>query len=162
MLKNSHSYCLSLAAITCLVFGSAQVCAQGLPPTSRTVFKCVVAGQTVYSDAPCLGAQKIEVEPTRGLNKSSGRVQEGSDVRRERDREIVAGAIRPITGMDAKQLDSQGRRMKLTAHDQKECRRLEAEIPVLEQKERRVKRESLEELQAQLFSLRRSFRDVGC
>ena len=43
-----------------------------LPPTSRTVYKCQEGAKTVYSDEPCLGAQRINVEPTRGLDKSSG------------------------------------------------------------------------------------------
>jgi len=157
-----HSSRFLLVAIASLVVGSTQVCAQKLPPTSRTVFKGVVAGKTVYSDSPCLGAQKIDVEPTRGLNKSSGRVQEGNDVRREQHREIVADAIRPVTGMDAKQLDSQGRRMKLTAEVQRECRRLDSEIPIAEQEEKRVDLQALVDVQAQLLRMRRSFREQGC
>jgi len=43
-----------------------------LPEPTRTVFKCEEAGKVTYSDAPCLGAQKVDVQPTRGLNKSSG------------------------------------------------------------------------------------------
>ena len=116
----------------------------------------------VYSDAPCLGAQKIDVEPTRGLSKTSGREQVGNDVRREQNREIVADALHPLTGMDAKQLDVQGRRMKLTADAQGECRRLDVEIPVAEKQEKLVKQQALADVQTQLFRMRRSFREQGC
>ena len=51
-----------------------------------------------------MGAQVIDVEPTRGLNKSSGRVQIGADVQHEQHREMIAEALRPLTGLDAKQL----------------------------------------------------------
>ncbi|WP_223909265.1 hypothetical protein [Rhodoferax lithotrophicus] len=65
-------------------------------------------------------------------------------------------------GMDAKQLDVQGRRMKLTADAQRECRHLDAEIPVAEKQEKLVKQQALADVQAQLFRMRRSFRELGC
>lgn len=136
--------------------------AQTLPPTSRIVFKCEVAEKTVYSDSPCLGAKTINVQPTRGLNKSSGREVIGNDVRREQHREIIADAIRPLTGMDAKQLDIQGRRMNLPTHIQRECQKLDTEIPAAESKERSAQPERLADIQAQLFRMRRSFREQGC
>lgn len=135
---------------------------QTLPSTSRTVFKCEVAGKSYYSDSPCLGATTINVEPTRGLNKSSGREVIGSDVRHEQHREIVADAIRPLTGMNAKQLDLQGRRMKLPAQSQRECQRLDTEIPMLERREKNTPPASLAEIQVQLFRMRHSFREQGC
>jgi len=38
---------------------------QNLPPSSRTDFRSEVDGKVTYSDSPCLGARKVEVEPTR-------------------------------------------------------------------------------------------------
>lgn len=151
-----------LIATASLAFASTQAYAQKLPSTSRSVFKCEVAGRVVYSDAPCLGAQKIDVEPTRGLSKTSGREQVGNDVRHEQYREIVADALHPLTGMDAKQLDVQGRRMKLTLDEQLECRRLDAQIPAAEKQEKLVKQQALADVQAQLLRMRRSFRELGC
>jgi hypothetical protein len=151
-----------LIATASLAFISLQAYSQKLPPTSRSVFKCEVAGKVVYSDAPCLGAQKIDVEPTRGLSKTSGREQVGNDVRHEQFREMFADGVRPLTGMDAKQLDVQGRRMKLTPDAQAECRRLDAEIPAAEKQEKLVKQQALLEVQAQLFRMRRGFREQGC
>jgi hypothetical protein len=46
--------------------------AQSLPAPSRTVYKCEVGGKVTYSDSPCLGATRIDVEPTRGVSKLSG------------------------------------------------------------------------------------------
>ena len=74
-----------------------------LPPTSRTVYKCNEKGKTVYSDAPCLGATKVDVEPTRGFNKDTGREIIGTDVRREQHRELMADAFKPLTGLTAEQ-----------------------------------------------------------
>ena len=43
-----------------------------LDKPTRTVYKCNTDGKVVYSDTPCLGAERIDAEPTRGLDKSSG------------------------------------------------------------------------------------------
>jgi hypothetical protein len=58
------------------------------------VFKCENGGKTFYSDSPCLGAKKIDVEPTRGLNKSTGSERTGKDVSREMQREQFAEAVK--------------------------------------------------------------------
>ena len=82
--------------------------AQPLPPPSRTVFKCDEGGRVVYSDRPCLGAKKIEVEPTRGVSRLSGRERVGSDVQREVFRENVAEALRPATDMNPRPRSAAG------------------------------------------------------
>ena len=74
--------------------------AQKLPAPSREVFKCEHGGKVVYSDAPCLGAKKVDIEPTRGLDKQSGQVRRGADVRQERLSEQITEAYRPIFGDD--------------------------------------------------------------
>jgi hypothetical protein len=153
---------LLAAAAAVLALGTTQGQTLKLPPTSRAVFKCEVAGKTVYSDAPCLGAQRVNVEPTRGLNKTSGREQVGNDVRNEQNREMFANAVRPLTGMDAKQLDVEGKRMKLTKDVQRECQRLDAEISVAEKDEKLVKQQALLDVRVQLFRLRQSFQKQGC
>jgi hypothetical protein len=79
-----------------MLLGSAAVDAQKLPSPSREVFRCEVDGKVAYSDAPCLGAQKVNVEPTRGLDASSGQRRIGADVRREQVNEAFADALRPL------------------------------------------------------------------
>ena len=133
-----------------------------LPPTSRTVYKCEVAGKAIYSDAPCLGAKKIDVEPTRGLSRFSGHERVGADVQHEHSREIFAEAVRPLTGLDAKQLQAQGRRMKLTASEQSECRRLDMEIPAAELEEKNPGKQTLTEVRTRLLNLRKRSRDMAC
>jgi hypothetical protein len=135
---------------------------QKLPPVSRTVFKCQVAGKSVYSDSPCLGAKQIEVEPTRGLNQSSGRFQTGADVAREHNRETFAEAVRPLTGMDAKQLAVLGRRNKLSPEAQRECPRLDADLWAAQQVEKKAASSDLKDVQLKLFQLRRRFQELGC
>lgn len=149
----------SLTLILCSGIALAQTT---LPAPSRTVFKCQVDGKVVYSDSPCLGAQKIDVEPTRGLNKTTGRELVGADVRHEQFRENLATSIQPITGMNSKQFESYGRRMKLSPEVQKECRQLDNKIPIAEQQEKLSKPETLAQSQAVLLGLRKRFREINC
>lgn len=151
--------------LTAMLLSAASAWAQQLPPPSRTVYKCEAGGKTHYSDSPCLGAKKIEVEPTRGLDRSSGRRRQGADFQREHAREAFATAVKPLTGMDARQLDRAGRRMQLAPDAQKACRRLDLEIPRLEVAEieqLRLQGEKLKALQAQLLAARRQFRELRC
>jgi hypothetical protein len=62
---------------------------------------------------PPVGAERIDIDATRGMDSISGKKVAGSDVRREQQREQVAEAWRPLTGTNAEQLDTHGRRMKL-------------------------------------------------
>ena len=136
--------------------------AQSLPPPSRTVFKCDVAGRVVYSESPCLGAKTVDVEPTRGADKITGKRLSGPDVQRERTREQFAEGLRPLTGMSSKQLDTAGRRQKLTASGQAQCGRLDTQIPAAEADEARATGTSRDEVQGRLLKLRQQFRDLRC
>lgn len=158
-----HFSLLSLAAASVFLgLTAVPVSAQALPPTSRTVFKCQVAGQPVYSDAPCPGAQRLELEPTRGLNKTSGRELIGQDVQREHHREIFAEAVRPLTGMDATQLDALSRRQKLTHSAQQTCYQLDRQIPATEKEEKLAPPPNLGEVQTRLLRLRQDYRKLRC
>ena len=155
-----------MRAISIGVFCSLAVAtlalAQSLPPPSRTVFKCEAAGKVVYSDAPCLGAKTVDVEPTRGADKITGTPRTGTDVQRERTREQFAEAVRPLTGLDTKQLDTAGRRQKLTADGQAQCRTLDTQIPAAEADEAQSTGTKRQEVQVRLLKLRQQFRDLRC
>lgn len=112
---------------------------------------------TTYSDAPCLGAERLEIEPTRGVGKTTGR-----DVQREQHQEMIAEAIRPLTGMDAKQLEVQGRRMKLSAKAQSECRGSDAQISEAEREEGRAAGERRDLIKVTLLALRQHQRSLRC
>lgn len=86
----------------------------------------------------------------------------GADVMHERRREAFAEAVRPITGMDAKQLAVQGRRNKLSSDSQQECRRLDGEISTAQQDEKAAAGPDLKDIQAKLFQKRSRFRELGC
>lgn len=137
--------------------------AQNLPPPSRTVYRCDEGGKVYYSDAPCLGAKKIEVQPTRGLNKSTGKELVGQDVSRERIQDGVANGLRPLTGKSTEELYRGGRRAHLSPDVQRLCQRLDRELPQAEAAEASARTaEQRREIQQQLLKLRTAFRDNRC
>jgi hypothetical protein len=136
--------------------------AQSLHAPSRTLFKCQAQGKTLYSDSPCLGAEKLEVEPTRGVNKLSGKERIGADVQRELHREAFAEGIRPLTGMSAKQFNVQVDRANLPGPVQQECRRLDQDLVSTEYEEKHAAQFALHDVQARLFLMRQRFRELRC
>ena len=143
----------------CILFTAAPAVssAQTLLAPSRSIYKCSANGVMSYSDAPCLGAERLEIEPTRGVGRKEGR-----DVQQERHREMFAEAVRPLTGLDAKQLNIQGHRIKLLPDIQRECRALDAQIPSAERDEGRATGERLNVIKGSLFNLRQRQRDLRC
>lgn len=163
MFTNSPSKFAAFALIGAFTSGVApELSAQTLHAPSRTLFKCQDHGKITYSDSPCLGAEKLEVEPTRGVNKLSGKERIGADVQRELHREQLAGAIRPLTGMNAKQFEVQTRRFHLPGAAQQECRRLDQDLASTEDEEKRTVKPALRDVQARLLLLRQRFRELRC
>ncbi len=152
----SH-YSSSIGCMLVLMTAASISLAQLLPVPTRTVYKCNINGKTSYSDSPCVGAQRLDIELSRGVGKSAGQ-----DVQRERNREMLAEAIRPLTGMDAKQFDTYGRRMKLSADAQRECRALDTGTADAERDEERGIGEQQELEKVRLFGTRKRFRKLRC
>lgn len=150
----------SLAAS--LLLAALPVHAQ-LPAQSRTIYKCEVDGKVAYTDQPCLGAQRLDVVVTRGVDKLSGTVRRGADVAREQRQEGFARALKPLTGMNEQQFATASRRQLLDAGSQRECRTLEASILDNEQRERRSRaREAMDALQHETLALRQRYHKLGC
>lgn len=153
----------ALAALT-LVIATAPAVAQSvkLPPPSRTVYKCEVEGKTSYSDSPCVGAQRLEIEPTRGMDSMTGKPKSGADVRREREHEVIAEAVKPITGKDAKGFEKDRRRLQLSPAARRECAGLDGDLSAQERAERQAKPADLPLAQQSLYATRKRYRDLGC
>ena len=138
------------------------VAAQPLPAASRTVFKCTQNGKVIYSDEPCLGAERLDAEPTRGADHLSGKAKTGKDVQREKNREGFAEAVRPLTGMNSRQFDVAVKRNQLSVEAKRECAQLDRQIPVAEMSERSATGNSLLPSQQELLRLRKRFRELSC
>lgn len=141
----------------------SQVSAQlQLPAPSRTIYKCQVKGTTSYSDEPCVGAQRLEAIPTRGVDRLSGSARAGKDVRNEIRSEQFANAMQPLTGMSAAQFSTAARRHRIGAAAQRECSPLESAILKLEEAERHAGAAMIGPIEQDLFVLRKQYQKLGC
>ena len=164
-IKRTDGYWQKLAhlvLVVSLVAATTVALAQNLPPPSRTVYKCDVAGKIVYSDSPCLGAVRVDVEPTRGVSKLSGKEQVGKDVRDERLNEGTARALQPIFGETAAERALRHRRAKLRPEDARECANLDADMAAEELAERSAKAAELAAVQRRLYQLRLQHKQLRC
>ena len=152
---------LLAAAFASAVFAVSAL-AQKLPPTSRNVFKCEVGGKVVYSDEPCLGAKRVDVEPTRGVDRATGSARVGADVQREKHNEQMAEALRPIFGEDAKQRATRHRRAALKPQDREQCYTLDREIATAEAADVQAQKAESPAAQANLLRLRRNYSSLQC
>jgi hypothetical protein len=151
--------CFAIALISTAV----QAQATKLSPASRTVYKCDVNGKVTYSDNPCLTAERLEIEPTRGADSITGSRRRGKDVQREMHREQVAEAVKPLTGMNAEQLEQAGKRRRLDLKSQTECARLDSSIPALERREAaELAAADRASVQQTLLAQRQRSRQLGC
>lgn len=167
MIRSRSAYQNAYKVTAVLIYTTALVVppmltAQTLPAPSRTIYKCKIQGSVTYSDTPCLGAKKLDVEPTRGVSKLSGTERIGADVAHEHEREGFAQALRPLSGMDAKQFAVFSRRYQLPAATQQECRDLDQNLPHLESEEQHATPAALRDVQARLFQMRTRFRNLRC
>lgn len=130
---------------------------------SRTVYKCMKGKSVTYTDEPCHAAVEVDVTPTRGLDRSSGVERKGPEVRRELQREQLAEAIQPLTGMTTEQFNTAARRQRLPPATRQECNALDRQLSITRSKEQAASQPSdLAEAQSRLLALRKRFRDLAC
>ena len=126
------------------------------------VYKCTVSGKTLYSNEPCVGAQRIDATPPRGFNKSSGQVLKGKDVRQEEIDEMLEKIAQTTLGQEWNQQKARKRQFH-TSNDKAQCARLDLEIEQLEaMKKANQTSPTLAEVQKALFQKRKTFRDLDC
>lgn len=149
---------LLMACLAC----SAVLAQSQLPAPSRTIYKCVVKGSVTYSDEPCVGAQRLDATPTRGVDRLSGSTRIGKDVAAEIRTEQFATALRPLSGMSTSEFATAVRRNGLQPAVQRECSELEPAILKLEQAEKRNDASTINQVQQDLFVLRKRYKNLAC
>ena len=164
MATNLNSVAGRFAAAALVAAWAATSLAQSttLPAPSRTVFKCTVGGKVAYSDEPCVGAQRVNVEPTRGMNKSTGRELTGQDVQRERFNDTLATAMKPLSGMTPAETAVFHKRFLLAPAARIECYSLDSDISRAEKAESVAEADQRPNAQMKLFKLRKRAVDLRC
>ena len=146
---------LLLAGIAAMCLGAANA---GGPPT----YKCHDGARIEYSDEPCVAGQVVDTTPTQGMDKSTGVSRKGKDVQRVELQEAVATALRPLTGMNAEELQRAGRRQKLPLADKRQCATLDNEIPAQEMAARGAAGPEKAKADVKLYLSRKQFKSLKC
>lgn len=128
------------------------------------VYKCDQNGKTVYGDAPCLGAKRVNVTPTQGADKWTGKSKKGEDVRTDEFQTAMSKALKPLLGETPEQYKTRHRRTQagLTMRDMNRCTALDRQLQALEQTERDATGERLESTQKQLLQVRQQYYGMKC
>lgn len=134
------------------------VCAAAPP----TVYRCETNGRVNYSDAPCVGAKVIDVTPTQGADKMTGRSSKGQEVQREEFHSTLDKATRPLHGLSHDEMDIRRRRYKLSSTEQLQCADLDEQLPVLEEKASKTAGAAKGQADVALYQARKRAFDLKC
>jgi hypothetical protein len=136
----------------------ASLCAAAPP----TVYRCDFGGKVSYSDAPCVGGKVVDVTPTKGADKMTGRSIKGNDVQREEYRAMLDDAIRPLHGLSDKEMDVIRRRQKLSSADRAQCASLDRKAPVLQAQTANSVGSAKDKADVELYQARKRGFDLKC
>lgn len=145
-----------------LLAGIAVVCLGTAYAGGSSTYKCQYGTRTEYSDEPCMGAKVVDTTPTQGMDKSTGVSRKGKDVQRVEQREALATAIRPLTGMNAEELEKAGRRQQLPVAHQRQCAALDGAIPAQEMAARNAADTDKAKADVKLYRSRKQFKTLKC
>ena len=128
------------------------------------VYRCEINGKVGYSDEPCRGAKRVDLRPTRGLDKLSGKSQKGADVRAEESNKQAADIFRPILRETPEQRATRHRRARnhLTPEETAQCYLLDARMRGLEGEEKAAAGAELQRVQQKLLKQRQEHRQLKC
>lgn len=126
------------------------------------VYRCETNGKASYSDAPCVGAKAIDVTPTQGADKMTGKSRKGRDVQTIEMNTAFDKAVQPLTGKSHDEMDVMRRRFKLSAQDQNECMRLDGKLPSLETAAAAAASAAKGRADVELYQARKRFFDLKC
>lgn len=128
----------------------------------KSVYRCETGGKVSYSHEPCVGAQEIDVTPTQGMDKMTGRSRKGADVQRHEVETIRADALTPLTGMTPEQYRVHKRRLPLSPQDKQDCARLDDALPAIKQRAAAALPNERAAAEVELYKARKQFNDLNC
>ena len=110
------------------------------------VYKCTVNGKTAYSDAPCVGAKEVDIQPTEGMNKWTGSERKSPD-------QVQRDMTKARRDLPSGHFESRAKYSHLRPSDQRECHITESEIAALKAA-KPVNEQALYSARAKFFKLK--------
>ena len=145
----AHRFALALA----VAVAATNVIAQ--PRSTGEVFKCTINGKVVYTDEPCLGAERVDVGPPVKSGPPPGKQSSAHQ-----------DGTRPPGRMSRERYEIHKRRIGLTADARLECADLDRSIAKAELEERLGRKAksgaAREGFEKNLLALRVRYRGLGC
>lgn len=131
---------------------------------SAQVYRCDQNGKTVYTDAPCLGAKKIDATPSQGFDTYSGKSRKGKEVMTDERRRATTEAMRPLHGMSYENMKPRYERSAkhLTPAEHAQCELLDSTMAGLEEREKTATGDALRSVQTRLLRQRQQYRNLKC
>ncbi len=152
-----HDPCIMKVFVAPLLLVSS-LCAAAPP----TVYRCETGGKINYAEAPCVGGKVVDVTPTQGADRMTGRSRKGSDVQREEYRTLLDDATRPLHGLSHGEMDVIRRRQKLSREDQAQCESLDRQVTALEIQAAKVAGGAKGQADVELYQARRRAFNLKC
>src|SRR6218665_1642293 len=151
----------ALKAITAFAIGSTCHAA------SNTVYRCEQGGKVIYTDEPCMNAKEVDVTPTEGMNKWSGKERVAPALQNRQATELrrkeLGKALRPLTGQDDEKWQESLKHESRPAETRNECRRLDNLIPALKESAAGAARSGdKQNAETALYNARNRFKDLKC
>jgi hypothetical protein len=130
---------------------------------AEPIYKCTAeSGKVLYSNEPCVGAQRIDATASKGFDKSSGRVMKGQSVRKEEADQMIERSVQITLGKEWN-LEKTRKRQFHRMDDRAKCELLDYQIDSLEKREKANKgKPELQDVQVELFEKRKAFREIDC
>ncbi|RYE58307.1 MAG: DUF4124 domain-containing protein [Hyphomicrobiales bacterium] len=157
MAQKHHDRCTMKFLVVPLLLVSS-LCAAAPP----TVYRCETGGKINYADAPCVGGKVVDVTPTKGADRMTGRSRKGNDVQREEYRTLLDDATRPLHGLSHGEMDVVRRRQKLSRADQVQCASLDRQVPALEARTAKAVGGAKGQADVELYQARRRVFNLKC
>lgn len=126
------------------------------------VYRCETAGKVAYSDTPCVGATVVDITPTQGMDKMSGKSRKSYELQRADVTHAVDDALKPLTDKSRGEMEVMRRRVNLTSNAQQDCARLDARLPALEQGARDSAAKNKSQADFDLYEARKRYFDLKC
>lgn len=104
----------------------------------------------------------MDVTPTQGADKMTGRSIKGNDVQREEYRTMVDNVTRPLHGLSHDEMDVIRRRQKLSSADQAQCASLDQHVPVLQLQAANAVGSAKGKVDVELYQARKRGFDLKC
>jgi hypothetical protein len=140
------------------VLGALLFAATPFPASAQQVYKCWSKGRVVYGEKPCSKRTVNTDEATLPVKPNPKEV----DVQRIEHNRVAARSLRRRDGESEEQFEVRRHRARMMETDRDECARIDARMPVEQQRMKSPDKDEIAQGEAGLLASRKRFAQLGC